>query len=125
MEKIEIFSVNEDFNKFSNSILNTAQKALEVLNPGEVSLDIFLVSNKEVATNVLAFPSQKDFPRPDKPGEFIGEIYLNPDYIKSKKENLNLMVVHGILHLLGFKHDKKNERLKMEHQEKVILSTIN
>ncbi len=87
------------------------------------SVEIFLVGDKFMQKNVLAFPAPKNFPRPDlgqaKP---LGEIYLNPTHIKQREENLNYLLIHGFLHLLGYDHVKKNDRMMMERKEKRLLN---
>ncbi len=74
--------------------------------------------------NVLAFPAPKRFPRPDTPGKFLGEIYLNPGYIEEHGENLHYMLVHGFLHLLGYDHIAKGARIVMERRERVLMKKL-
>ena len=80
----------------------------------------FIASNY-LNKNVLAFPAAKHFPRPDLPKKPLGEIYLNPEYIASHDEDLTFMLIHGFLHLLGYDHVKKNDRIRMESREKKLL----
>ena len=84
-------------------------------------LEIYLVSNDFMNKNVLAFPAPKNFYRPDiKSEKSLGEIYLNPQYIKERGENLTNMLTHGFLHLLGYDHKKNRDKLKMEKKEKSL-----
>jgi probable rRNA maturation factor len=77
--------------------------------------------NKE--TTVLSFSFDE---------EMLGDIFLCPEEIKKqvKKFNLSLdsfyqkLVVHSLLHLYGYTHDKKKDRLKMENLENKILQEI-
>lgn len=77
--------------------------------------------NKE--TTVLSFSFDE---------EMLGDIFLCPEEIKKqvKKFNLSLdsfyqkLVVHSLLHLYEYTHDKKKDRLKMEHLENKILQVI-
>lgn len=97
--------------------------------------DVFLISNIEMRdlnkkfrgknkpTNVLAFPSPGSFPKVANKN-WLGEIYLNPKYIRDHKENLEFMVIHGLLHLLGFDHVKYSDRIEMEKLEKRLLSKL-
>ena len=76
---------------------------------------------KDKTTNVLAFPAPKKFPKPTKRGyKFLGEIYLDPVYIKSHGENIDYLLIHGLLHLLGFGHERYDDRIKMENLEKKL-----
>ncbi|MDP3901847.1 MAG: rRNA maturation RNase YbeY [bacterium] len=75
--------------------------------------------------NVLSFPFPKHFPRPDLTrGESLGEIYLNPNYIKSQREDVYYMLIHGFLHLLGYDHKKNSDRIEMEKKEKELFKMI-
>ncbi|MBI1838745.1 MAG: rRNA maturation RNase YbeY [Candidatus Colwellbacteria bacterium] len=78
---------------------------------------------KKFSTNVLAFETPKDFPR--LPGSkfprHLGEIYLDLAYIKRHHESKEYMLIHGVLHLMGFDHKKKGDRMRMEKLEKKIL----
>ncbi len=74
--------------------------------------------------NVLAFPAAKDFPYPDNPGEFLGELYLDPDYINSQGQNLQFMVIHGFLHLFGYDHRTRNDTIKMRKREQYLIKKL-
>jgi probable rRNA maturation factor len=75
---------------------------------------------KDKATNVLAFPSD-GFPGPDTQLHFLGEIYLCPNYIRRHGEDTRRLAIHGFLHLLGYTHKKRSDRIKMEDLEDKIL----
>lgn len=112
------------------------KKSLARLKIKDSYADVFLVSNAEIKklnkkfrgknkpTNVLSFPFAKNFPEPTKGKKFLGEIYLSPKYIKDHGENIEFMLVHGLLHLLGFNHIKKSDRIKMERQEKRLMELV-
>ncbi len=82
------------------------------LQPGQV--EVYIVGDAFMKKNVLAFPAPKNFPRPDLPKGVkpLGEIYLNPGSEK--------MLIHGFLHLLGYDHQKKSDRMEMEKKEKQL-----
>ena len=73
------------------------------------------------ATDVLAFPL--DLPGETQPGEpaILGDVVLcpavarrqAPEHGKSPEEELDLLLVHGILHLLGHDHAEPRERAAM------------
>lgn len=88
------------------------------------TLEIFIVSDSEVPKNVLAFPADLSFPRPDLAKPALGEIYLNPTYIAAHGENFEYMLIHGFLHLLGYDHIQKNDRMVMEAQEQKLLRAL-
>ena len=48
----------------------------------------------------------------------------NDKIVLEKKESVARMVVHGCLHLLGYTHKKKNDRMEMERRERWVLERI-
>lgn len=67
--------------------------------------------------NVLSFPEKTQFPSLDGVRS-LGEVYLNYDWAEGKTEILVYLLIHGILHLLGYRHGKKRDTMKMEKLEK-------
>lgn len=77
---------------------------------------------KNSTTNVLSFGAPQGFPEPRKNiPRFLGEIYLDADYIKSNGENIDYLLIHGLLHLLNFSHERYDDRMRMINLEKKIL----
>jgi len=84
--------------------------------------------NKNKVTDVLAFPENlKEFQEIIKSW---GEIVICPDQVQSQAENsfteeLARVLIHGILHLIGYNHEisKKNAE-KMKKQEDYFFSLI-
>jgi probable rRNA maturation factor len=78
--------------------------------------DVISFSNKDIKNNFVLPPKEKQ----------LGEIFLCPKELekiaKTTDSDLNSEIIksfiHGLLHLLGYDHLKKNERLKMERKEK-------
>ncbi|HVM77168.1 MAG TPA: rRNA maturation RNase YbeY [Candidatus Paceibacterota bacterium] len=119
----------------SAKINRLAAKFLKRLKiKGKPSLDIYLLPHAEIKAlkarffrkqtepNVLSFPEPKSFPHPDKKGKhFLGEIYLNKDILKKSPERTAPLLLHGILHLLGYDHIKGKDAAKMEKLERKIL----
>ena len=62
----------------------------------------------------------------------LGDIFICTDVVSSHaekygttfEEEMIFMVVHGILHLLGFDHHKAAERAKMREAETVVMRQI-
>ena len=100
------------------------EKAGDYLNKKNISLEINLVGDDVIKTNVKSYPAPADFPHPEGEETYLGEIYLNPDYIASHDENFDHMLIHGFLHLLGYDHITDSDALKMESLEKEILAKI-
>ena len=65
--------------------------------------------------------------------KMLGDIFLCSSEIKAQAKIFDIsleffyqkLIVHSLLHLYGYTHDKKSDRLKMERLENKILQTIN
>jgi probable rRNA maturation factor len=85
-------------------------------------------------TDVLAFPELKKIKiSPQKEIQNLGEIIICPAEVKKNAKKFNLtfkkeltkVLIHGILHLLGYNHEKgEDEAKKMEEKENYYLSQI-
>jgi probable rRNA maturation factor len=115
-----------------------AKKFLRQLKVTGGKLDIFLLPDADIAKlkarfikkktepNVLSFKEPIAFPHPEfKKGKYLGEIYLNKDILKREPERAAPLLLHGILHLLDYDHEKKADAKKMEALEKKILESLN
>lgn len=82
---------------------------------------------KPKPTNVLSFPAG-----PGSPGGQIGDIILGFETVKREavEQDISLdhhvqhLVVHGVLHLLGYDHEAKADAERMEALEIEILSKL-
>ena len=85
--------------------------------------------NNDQPTNVLSFP---DVEFHKVRTDCIGEIIISMDVVKeeaqkNKKkeiEHLIHLIIHSMLHLLGYKHDNENDAILMESKEIKFLSKI-
>jgi len=114
----------KSFSKYEAPLTKIAHWLLENEVSGNFCLEVFLVPKKIMNKNVLAYPALATFPRPDLKGPSLGEIYLNPDYIAANQESLLYMFIHGFLHLRGYDHMKKNDRIEMEAREEALIRTL-
>jgi len=84
---------------------------------------------KEGVTNVLAFINNQE--TPENQERLIGEIAVCISqiekeakiYKKAVETRLKHMIVHGVLHLFGFDHQKKDEQKEMEQVEDDIITS--
>lgn len=111
-----------------------SRRFLRILKIKNSSVEIFLLSGAEMrrlgrkylkkkkghTPAVLSFTEPKRFPHPEKKGRFLGEIYLNKDLGRGGSLRLRQLLLHGLLHILGYSHDKKSDTLKMERLEKKL-----
>jgi probable rRNA maturation factor len=116
--------------------------------PADTEVAVSLVDEAEMAewnlralgregpTDVLAFPLenlQPGSPPPPSnggPPALLGDVLIAPVYVQRQAEELGstaedemaLMVVHGILHLLGYDHTEEAEAERMEQRERSLLA---
>lgn len=82
---------------------------------------------REEMVNVLSFPEPEGFPHPEMKGrgkKWLGEVYLNRAYGKRLPESLPFLMVHGVLHLLGYRHAGLRDTIKMENIEKKLCKQL-
>ena len=87
-------------------------------------------------TDVLAFymtsAAEETFVAPPDGVLHLGEVIISyPQAIMQAKEHqhslkkeLAILIIHGVLHLLGYDHDKPEPERRMRYREKEILSQI-
>jgi probable rRNA maturation factor len=140
------------YKRFEKIISVFAGKALKILKKDKISVEIYLADNKRMrilnkkfrgkdkTTTVLSFEEPRNFILPPSKIKKIGEIYLNMDIMQKMRMNANAAnkfsqyshkfvvwhyyLVHGLLHLLGYNHYKKNDKIKMERKEQYILARL-
>lgn len=91
------------------------------------------------ATNVLSFALTEDdassrsaVPQPVGAPTLLGDVVAAyetcageaEDQAKSLADHLRHMVVHGVLHLLGYDHEIEDEAARMENLEREILACL-
>ncbi len=78
-------------------------------------------------TDVLCFP-QKNEATPDLLGDIVISYQTALRHSRrleiTMDEELRLLIVHAVLHLLGFDHKKKKEREMMREKEKEVLDYL-
>ena len=81
----------------------------------------------DTTTDVLCFP-QKSEATPDLLGDIVISYQTAVRHSRrleiTVEEELRLLVVHAVLHLLGFDHKKKKEREIMREKEKEVLNYL-
>ena len=122
---------------FEPEIKRVAKACLQSMNIKQSLTEFYLIKNenmrglnkkfrkKDKPTNVLSFKEPESVPHPElKRKTRLGEIYLAPDYIRKKEEKIAVLVVHGVLHLLGYTHGRLRDKIEMEKRERKILEEM-
>jgi len=100
-----------------------------VISPTEMTSLNETYRGKEWPTDILTFP-YRDTVR--KSTDIAGEIYLCLEKIQyyaeergtSYEEQLKYIIVHGLVHMMGYDHETEKESQEMERIEKKILSLM-
>lgn len=87
--------------------------------------------NMDKPTNVLSFPPARMKPPAGSP-RFLGDIVLALETVereareeaKPLENHISHLVVHGVLHLLGYDHEDEEEAEMMENREREILEGL-
>lgn len=149
--KALVFSLDKRFKNFERNIKKKTLAGLKILKKKNVSVEIYLLGNskirflnkkfrgKDKPTDVLSFEEPKRFILPPSKIKKIGEIYLNlektADYelqITTKQNKaivhslwtVDSLLIHGLLHLAGYDHRKKNDTIKMEKMERLVIRRL-
>jgi probable rRNA maturation factor len=113
-------------------LVSLAERTLLGEGVTEAELSVSLVTATEMAdlherymgesgpTDVMSFPL--DERTPDGGPRLLGDVVICPEVAASQNEDLDaelrLLLVHGILHLLGYDHETDDDRTRMwERQE--------
>ncbi|MEX2054488.1 MAG: rRNA maturation RNase YbeY [Candidatus Colwellbacteria bacterium] len=108
----------EGFFKFYKSKFSTRVEIV-LVNSSQMRKINFRYRGKDEATDVVAVEAP-DFPS-DSIDLNLGEIYLSPAALKDKPHDIHYALIHGLLHLLGFTHEGKSDKIEMEKIEKEVL----
>ena len=128
--KINIFLENKSWinNKIFKSKKNI-EEFIRLLFKTTIN-ECFSKTKFKKTTNVLSFPNDNLLKKNEN---FLGEIFLSYETCKKEavkfkinsKDRVGHLVVHGILHLLGYDHKTKLKEEKMIKVEKKILNSLN
>jgi probable rRNA maturation factor len=86
---------------------------------------------RDAPTNVLSFPADETAPAPDAP-LLLGDVVLGFETVSGEAQaqekplahHLAHLVIHGVLHLLGFDHESETEAQRMEALETRLLAGL-
>jgi rRNA maturation RNase YbeY len=113
--------------RLCRTVQKIAQAVLRHFRLRSKTLDIIFLSNKEMVVlkrrylhtagpaNTLSFSSPNDdFPHPNEPREILGEVLINADLTRYQISAITPLLIHSILHLLGYHHKQERDKIKMD-----------
>ena len=116
----------------------TAQSLLDAAGCPDATLSLSLVSDAEIrrlnrqfrgkdrATDVLSFPLH------EPNANVLGDVVISVEtarrqaagYDATLEREIERLLIHGILHLLGHDHHRDDERVAMEREERRLAAAI-
>jgi len=121
----------------------TAKKTLNIMGVSDYQLSILILSDDEITklnskyfdrdypTDVIAFPMRKgDFSQITP--NLLGDVVISAERAKEQAEQLghpleheiDILIVHGILHLLGYEDDTEEKREEMRRKTDEIMDRL-
>ena len=143
--KIQIGNNQKNFKLNKRRIRNTTKTMLQQLDCRDKEVSISFVDdqtiqrlnlhylNKNKPTNVLSFSLQEGEFNNINPG-ILGDIVISVDTAQrdaaagglSVEQEIDFLIIHGLLHLLGYNHENttKAETAKMQKKEKYLFGLL-
>ena len=148
MISINVFSEEKAWSKrlknkdiFFKKICEAFPKKYKFLNK-KVTLTLLLSNNQNIkklnkvfrkknkSTDILSFPLDKKIKI--SKNTYLGDIIISYNYLdkprtqnlKSFKEKVTKLFIHGFLHLLGFDHKKNKDYSKMLKEENLLFKSV-
>ena len=148
MISVNVFSEEKAWSKklknkdiFFKKICKAFPKKYKFLNK-KVTFTLLLSNNKNIkklnkvfrkknkSTDILSFPLDKKIKI--KKNTYLGDIIISYNYLdkprsqdlKSFKEKVTKILIHGFLHLLGFDHKNNKDYSKMLKEENILFKSV-
>jgi probable rRNA maturation factor len=115
MLRVDIINNNSETRLSQHNIDTTVADTLKTLGINEdLIIEIEFVDSGRIKelnnqyrgidkpTDVLSFPQT---PTPGNNINILGAIIISPEIVEQKKERMEDVIKHGLLHLLGFDHE--------------------
>jgi probable rRNA maturation factor len=138
---VAVFVANEQDLPIDEVRLSTlARHTLASEEVAEIELSVLFVTSEHMkrlnsrfagndyATDVLAFPMMED----DEAATILGDVVICPEVAERNAaqlghdvaRELETLVVHGTLHLLGYDHQNDSDKARMEARQQRVLNSF-
>ena len=138
----EIFNETNEEIKELKDVEYVLNKAIEIEKTGTVNFNVIIVDNEYIhklnkeyrgidrPTDVISFALEDSEDIKYEDFRLLGDIYISIDKAKEQaeeyghsfKREICFLAVHGLLHLLGYDHMKKEEEKIMFSKQELILN---
>lgn len=130
-EKVPVFLLEEAASAvFQEEKVGSTEKVSVVFVPLKLMQELNLrYRGKNSPTDVLAFPLRE---KAGPARKILGEVVICPEVAKEEaasrghpvEQELVLLLIHGLLHLLGYEDESESQARLMREKEKKILNTL-
>lgn len=120
-------TLNVDIDKLETiaEALSTREVELMIVDDAKMLALNSEYRGKESSTDVLSFPLEAPFTEESIFGMPLGTIIISDAYVKkeakalghSEQDELSLLFIHGLLHLLGFDHEVDDGEMRAREKE--------
>ena len=137
MNEINIFKECKDIDFYKDHIIQLINLSLEATRYNQVKINIIFCNNDKLnsfkqeyfnddaLTDIITFPIKND-------NDLEAEIYISIEMAKINAEKFNVslnnelsrLIVHGVLHLIGFNDDTKDSKKIMFLKQDEIISNF-
>ena len=125
--EINISNLEDIAQYFTTNVIElivTDNKTMQALNKEHRS--------KDRATDVLSFPIDSLYNGEAIPGMPLGSIVISADFVKEKsteyghmaEDELSLLFIHGLLHLLGYDHETDNGEMRKREKDTIEIFNL-
>lgn len=109
-------------------IAGSAELSILFVDAGHIKRLNARFAGNDYATDVLAFPMMED----DETTSLLGDIVIAPDVAQQNAEKighpleheLEVLLIHGTLHLLGYDHQRKEDKARMDRRLEEIRASF-
>ena len=131
--------------KWKSTEINTVRKVIKATKIQRNGITIRLSNDKDIkifnlkwkgknqSTNILSFLNNDRIFSFENNMIYLGDIIISYDTLLKEvkikkidfKDHLSHILIHGILHLKGYTHDKEEDTRIMQNEEKRLLKNLN
>ncbi len=131
--------------KWKTAEINTVRKVIKVTKIQRNGITIRLSNDKDIkifnlkwkginkSTNILSFLNNDQVFSFQNNMIYLGDIIISYDTLLKEvkikkidfKDHLSHILIHGILHLKGYTHDKEKDTRIMQNEERRLLKNLN
>lgn len=131
--KIKSLPTKKQFQTWVDSALSASKKnhelVIRIVDEDEITHLNKTYRKKNKPTNILSFPFEAP---PGIKNNFLGDMVICAPVVRKEAKDQQKtyvshwahLIIHGVLHLLGYEHEKEKDAKKMENLEIKIMKKL-